>query len=127
MVDENTGPETAICIAVQKANHILGCIKRGMTRKSKEVILLLYCTPVRPHLESCVQLWCPQHKKDVDLLKQFQRRATKLIKRLKHLSDKNVGAVQHGEEKALMRSYSSLPVHKEGLQEVWRGTFHENI
>lgn len=38
-----------------------------------------------------------------------------------------VGAVQHGEQKALMRSYSSLPVHKEGLQEAWRGTFHENM
>lgn len=76
--------------AAQKVNHVLGCIKRGMIRKSKEVILPLYCTPVRPHLEPCVQLWCPQHKKDVFLLKQVQGRAKKLIKGLEHLSYKKL-------------------------------------
>jgi len=33
-----------------------------------------------------MQLWSPQHKKDMDLLKGIQRRATKMIRELEHLS-----------------------------------------
>ena len=87
------------------AKHILGCIKRKVTSRSREVILTLYSAPVRPHLEFCIQLWSPQHKKDMEVLERVQRRAMKMIRGLEYLSCEDmhaegVGAVQPGEEKA---------------------------
>jgi len=64
-------------LTAQKANDILGCITRSMANRSREVILHLCSALVRPDLESCIQLWSPQHKKDMDLLEWVHRRVTK--------------------------------------------------
>ncbi|PKU36391.1 hypothetical protein llap_13305 [Limosa lapponica baueri] len=61
-VDEKLNMSQQFALAAQKANCILGCVKRSMAIRSREVTLPLYSTLVRPHLEYCIQLWGPQHK-----------------------------------------------------------------
>jgi len=67
-MDEKLDMSHQCALTAQKANRILGCIKRSVASRAREEILPLCSTLVRPHLESCVQLWSPQHRKDLDLL-----------------------------------------------------------
>jgi len=85
LVDEKLNMTQQCALAAQKDNRILGCIKSSVASRSREVIVPFCSALVRPHLESCVHLWSPQHKKDMDLLEQVQKRATKMIQGLEHL------------------------------------------
>jgi len=77
LADKKLSMTWQCALTAQKANCILGCIKRSVTSRLREGILPLYSALVRPHQESRIQLWSPQHRKDLDLLERVQRRPQK--------------------------------------------------
>ncbi len=72
--------------ATGKANRMLGFISRNFLFKNKDVILPLYISLVRPHLEYTVQSWSPHYAKDIAKLEAVQWRATKMITSLHNKS-----------------------------------------
>ena len=71
--------------AAFEANRRLGMIKRNFGFKSRSVMLPLYKSIVRPHLDYCVQAWRPHYRKDIDKFKKVQR-ATKMVEGLEGYS-----------------------------------------
>jgi len=129
LVDEKLNVTEQCALIAQEASHILGYIKRSVASRSRERIPPLCSTLIRPHLESCIRLWSPQHRKDMDLLERVQRGATRIIRGIEHISYeerlRELGLFSL--EKALGRPYSSLPVPEGDLQEGWRGTFCKDM
>ncbi len=74
--------------AAGKANRMPGFINRNISFKTKDVILPLYTSFVRPHLEYAVQFWAPHHAKDIAKLEAIQCRATKVVTSLRNKSCK---------------------------------------
>ena len=66
------------------ANRALGVISRNFRYKNKELILPLYKSLVRPHLEHAAQFWSPNLRRDIDKIEKIQRRATKMIPEIRN-------------------------------------------
>ena len=70
---------------IKKANTMLGLIKRNFRYFDEKTFLLLYKSLVRSHLEYASCIWYPYKLVLTDNIESVQKRATKLIPRLKNL------------------------------------------
>ena len=73
-------------LIVKRANQTLGLIKRTFTRISRDTLPILFTTIVRPILEYGNVIWHPRFKAEAVKVEKVQRRATKLIPEIRHLS-----------------------------------------
>jgi hypothetical protein len=74
---------------VNKANSRLGIIKRNFSNISKEVLLPLYKSLVRPLLEYCSVIWNPILKSDYIEIEKVQKRAKELVPAIRNLDYKD--------------------------------------
>ena len=75
-----------IQLQVNKANSAVGLIRHTFKHLDKESFLYLYKSLVRPHLEYASVIWSPKMKKHQDSIEKVQRRATRLLPEISHLS-----------------------------------------
>ena len=66
-------------MAINKANRILGLIKKSFVNLDTNNLPPLYKSLVMPHLEYGNIIWGPHYKEDQKAIEKVQKRATKLM------------------------------------------------
>ncbi len=84
--DSNLKFDSHIKSVICKANFALHRISSIFRRLDCKKLLILYKSFVRPLLEFCSPIWNPSIKSLSNLIEKIQKRATKLVPTLRHLS-----------------------------------------
>jgi len=61
-------------------------VRRAFRKLDISDFRLIYKTYIRPHLEFCIQAWSPHYIKDIEVLENVQKAATKLPPKLRKFS-----------------------------------------
>jgi hypothetical protein len=79
LVDENLSFNKHIQNQVNKANSIMGLIRRTYTYLDEQSFKYLFQALVRPHIEYAEAVWSPFKVGDIEKIENVQRRATKQV------------------------------------------------
>ena len=85
-IDNRLTFDEHITNVTNKANSIMGVIRRSFSHMDVPVFRQLFRSLVRPHLEYAQPVWSPYKRGQILQLEQVQRRATRLVPALKGLS-----------------------------------------
>ena len=78
MIDNNLKWSNHVVHVSNKANKVLGCIGNTFRKLNINIMKVLYTSLVRPHLDYCSQVYSPYLKRDIAILENVQKRATKM-------------------------------------------------
>ena len=84
VVDDNLKFSKHIEGITQKANQILGVLRRNFKNINRKTFVMLYKVLVKSKLEYGNVIWNPTNERDRDMLERVPRRATKIVQGLKH-------------------------------------------
>ena len=86
MFTTNLKWKNQVITAANKANQMLGRIKKSFAHFDCKLLRNLYLTFIRPFLEFAVPVWSPILKSDCNLIERVQHGTTKLIPSIRNLS-----------------------------------------
>ena len=78
--------DTVYMLIRSSANRITGLVRRNFKNIDFPGFLLLYKSMIRSHLEYAQTVWSPHKVKLIEALEKVQKRATKILPGLRHLS-----------------------------------------
>ena len=67
---------------VNKANRLLGLVKRTFSYMDRDTFLIIYKSIIRPIIDYGDSVWNPSLKKHIQMIENIQRRGTKLVPEL---------------------------------------------
>ncbi|XP_053395748.1 uncharacterized protein LOC128555936 [Mercenaria mercenaria] len=86
VIDDKLSFSQHLVEKVNKANSVLGAMRRSFEYLDLQTFKKLYTALVRPHVEYAHPIWSPYKKKDILMVENLQKRATKMIPGLSHLN-----------------------------------------
>ena len=84
-----------------KANRMLGLLRRNLRNCPRRTRQQAYISLVRPHLEYCNTVWSPHTKKDIAKVESIQRRAARFVTQRYRRRDSVTSMLQELEWKSL--------------------------